>query len=87
MNEAFAQTLAGLELALRLSLPILGAAFALGLLMSLVQAFTRLGDGALTALPRAAVTLVVLASVGGWMASELLAYAAALYRALPELTR
>jgi len=87
MNEAFAQTLLGFELALRLSLPALGAAFAVGLVLSLLQAVTRLGDATLAALPRAVATLLVLGSVGGWMASELLAYSVTLYRVLPELTR
>ncbi|MDB4988212.1 MAG: Bacterial export protein family 3 [Myxococcaceae bacterium] len=87
MNEAFAQALAAFELALRLSLPLLGAAFAVGLLFALLSALTRVGEPALSALPRAAVTLLVLGGAGGWMARELVAYSAQLFRALPYLVR
>lgn len=87
MNEAHAQTLAAFELVVRLSLPLLGAAFALGLLLSCLQALTRLAEPALNALPRALVTLLVLGGTGGWMGSELVAYAGRLFRALPELVR
>ena len=87
MNEAFAQTLAAFELVLRLSLPLLGAAFAVGLVLAALQALTRLGEPALYALPRALVTLVVLGATGGWMAREVLRYATQLFRALPELVK
>ena len=85
MNEALAQTLAALQLTVRLLLPILAAAFATGLLLALLAAWARLGEAALSALPRALVTLLLLGSLGGWMASELAGYASGLYRALPEL--
>jgi flagellar biosynthetic protein FliQ len=87
MNEALSQTLAAFELALRLSLPLLGTAFAVGLLVALLQAVTRLAEPTLSALPRALVTLLVLASTGGWMAHELVVYSAQLFAALPELVR
>jgi len=87
MNEALAQTLAAFQLAVRLSLPILAAAFVVGLALALLAAWARLGDVALSALPRALVTLLVLGGAGGWMASELLGYTRGLYRALPELVR
>jgi flagellar biosynthetic protein FliQ len=85
MNEALAQTLAAFQLAVRLSLPVLVAAFVVGLVLALISAWARLGDAALSALPRALVTLLLLGSIGSWMASELTVYASALYRALPEL--
>ncbi|MDB4974468.1 MAG: fliQ [Myxococcaceae bacterium] len=85
MNEAFAQTLAAFELALRLSLPLLGAAFAVGLLFAGLSAVTRLAEPTLSALPRALVTLLVLGGAGGWMGRELVAYASGLFRALPAL--
>lgn len=87
MNEALAQTLAALELAVRLSLPTLGAALAVSLVIGLLQAWSRVSDGALSALPRALISLLVLGSVGGWMAHELVSYASAVYRSLPELVR
>ncbi|MCP4600570.1 MAG: hypothetical protein GY847_08575 [Proteobacteria bacterium] len=50
-----------LLLALLLSLPILGAAFAAGLITALLQALTKISEPALTHVPRiAAVTLAAL---------------------------
>jgi flagellar biosynthesis protein FliQ len=87
MNEALAQTLSAFELVLRLSLPVLGAAFAVVLVTSLGAMWTRLAEPALAALPRALVTLLVLGGTGGYIARELVHYATALFRALPELAR
>jgi flagellar biosynthesis protein FliQ len=87
MNEAFAQMLAAFELTVRLSLPLLGAAFAVASVVALLQAWSRLAEPALNAIPRALVTLLVLGSVGGYMARELVAYSTHLFRALPELVR
>lgn len=87
MNEAFAQTLAALELSIRLALPLLAAAFAVGLSVALMQSFFRLSEPALNAIPRALVTLLVLGAVGPWLASELATYTGGLFRALPELVR
>ena len=85
MNEAFAQALAALELTLRLALPVVGVALGVALAIGLLQALEQLSEPALNALPRAIVTLLVLASVGPWIAGELVAYARALFRALPDL--
>lgn len=87
MNEALAQTLAALELAVRLSLPWLGASFLVALVGALAALWTRMAEPALGALPRAIVTLLVLGSTGGYVATELVRYAASLFHALPELAR
>lgn len=85
MNEALAQTLAALTLAVRLSLPFLGASFLITLAIALVAAWTRLGEPALATLPRALVTLLVLSGTASFMAHELVGYATGLFRALPQL--
>jgi flagellar biosynthesis protein FliQ len=87
MTEAHAQALAALELGLRLSLPLLGLAFAVGLVVAALQALTRMGEHSLNAIPRAIATLLFLGSAGGWIARELVGYASTLFRALPELVR
>lgn len=86
MHEALAQTLTALELAVRLSLPALGAAFAVSLVLALLQALSRMTDPALSAIPRALVTLLVVGSAAGWIGSELAAYSLRLFRALPGLS-
>jgi len=85
MNEAFARALAALELSLRLSLPVLAVAFAVALVVALAQGWFRLAEPALNAIPRALVTLLALGALAPWLASELVAYTLALFRALPEL--
>jgi flagellar biosynthetic protein FliQ len=87
MNEAFAQTLAALELTLRLALPVVGAAFAVAAAIALLQALLRLTEPALNALPRALVTLLVLSAVAPWASGEVVTYTRQLFRALPELVR
>ena len=85
MDETLAQTLAALSLAVRLCLPVLGAAFLAAFGMALFSGVTRLNDPALGALPRALATLLALAALGGYIARELVTYTHALFRALPDL--
>lgn len=87
MNEASAQMLAALELSVRFALPLLGAAFATALALSLVQGLFRLTEPSLNTIPRSLVTLLVLGAVGPWLSGELVAYSQTLFRALPELVR
>jgi flagellar biosynthesis protein FliQ len=87
MNEALAQTQSAFELVLRLSLPLLAAAFLVALISGLLALWTRLAEPAIGSLSRALVTLLVLGSTGGYIADQLVGYAAGLYRALPELAR
>jgi flagellar biosynthesis protein FliQ len=87
MNEASAQLLAALELSVRFALPLLGAAFGVALVLAILQGLFRLPEPGLNSIPRALVTLLVLAAVGPWLSSELVTYSRALFRALPELVR
>ncbi len=87
MNQAFAQMLAAFELALRLSLPAFGVAFGVAVAIALLQAWSRLAEPALNAIPRALLTWLALGSAGGWMAREQLTYPSGLFRARPELVR
>jgi flagellar biosynthetic protein FliQ len=74
-----------LFLALRLSLPVLGVAFAVALVMGLSQSFTQLNEPALSAVPRAVCVGIVLVLSGGWMAAELSSFAGRLFAELPKL--
>lgn len=87
MNEAFAQTLSALTLTVRLGLPFVVAAFAVGLVIAALQALLRLSEPSLSALPRAAVTLLVLGALAPWASGELVTYTRQLFLALPELVR
>jgi flagellar biosynthesis protein FliQ len=85
MNEALAQSQSAFELVLRASLPLLAAAFLVGLVSALFALWTRLSEPAIGSLSRALVTLLVLGSTGGYIADQLLVYTSGLLRALPEL--
>ncbi len=87
MNEALAQTQAAFALVLRASWPLLAAAFLIALLSALLALWTRLAEPAIASLARAIVTLLVLGSTGGYIATQLVGYAAGVFRALPELAR
>ena len=87
MDEALAQTLAALTLALRLSLPVCGAALGVAIVVSLLQGWSRLHEPVIAAIPRALVTLLVLGASASYVGRELVGYTAALFRALPELVR
>jgi type III secretory pathway component EscS len=76
-----------LYLALRLSLPLLGVAFFVALLVGFVQTLTQLREPALNAIPRLVSVALVLALSAGALGSQLLGFASRLYRTLPELVQ
>jgi flagellar biosynthetic protein FliQ len=76
-----------LWLALKLSLPVLGAAFVVALLGALVQTLTQLQDAVLGQVPRLLAVAAVLALFGAGLGGELLTYTRALWAHIPELGR
>lgn len=87
MSDPTPLALDALYLALRLSLPVLGVAFVVALLMGFVQTLTQLREPALNAIPRlVSVTLVVALSAGAF-GDQLVRFADRLYRSLPELVQ
>jgi len=76
-----------LWLALKLSLPVLGAAFVVALLSGLLQALTQLQDAVLGHVPRLLAVAAVLALFGAGLGGELLAYTRALWGHIPEIGR
>jgi type III secretion HrpO family protein len=64
-----------LMLAVVLSLPVVGLAALVGLLVAAFQAVTQLQDPTIAHLPRFLVVAVVLAIVGPWMGSQIGAFA------------
>jgi flagellar biosynthetic protein FliQ len=85
VSSAIALATEALYLALRLSLPALGVAFSLALLLGFLQSATKLGEPALVAIPRALAVGLCLAFSGAWLARELLAFTARVLSALPDL--
>lgn len=72
-------------LAMRLSLPALGVAFALALIVGLVQLLTQLREPVLNGIPRLLGVTLVLSLSFGALAGQLVTFTARLYGDLPKL--
>ena len=73
------------ELALKVGLPLLLIGLAVGLVISVFQAITRIQEQTLTFIPKILATVAVLVVGGPWMLDQLLAYTAELWGSIPEL--
>ena len=76
-----------IELATIVSLPMLLAGLAAGVLVSVLQTITSIQDNVLAFIPRAAAIFVVFALTFPWMLRLVSGFAADLLRRLPELIR
>lgn len=66
-----------LLLAVWLSLPVLVAVIAVGLLVGVLQAATQVQDASIAFVPKLLVAALVLAVSAGWMGRELIAFTVA----------
>ncbi len=71
-----------LWLTLVLSLPVVGVAALVSLIMALLQAATQVNDATIAHLPRFIAVAIVLAMSGGYIGQELTRFAATVF-ALP----
>jgi len=71
-----------LGLALTLSLPIVGVAALVSLVMALFQAATQVQDATIAHLPRFVAVVVALALLAPWMGRQLVAFASVAFGAL-----
>ena len=76
-----------IELATIVSLPMLLAGLAAGVLVSVLQTITSIQDNVLAFIPRAAAIFVVFALTFPWMLRLVSGFAADLLRRLPEFVR
>lgn len=76
-----------MKIGLMVAGPLLLAALASGLLVSLLQACTQINEMTLSFIPKILVLVVVLIALGPWMLSLLLDYMHNLFGSLPELVR
>lgn len=65
-----------LLLSLVVSLPVVGLAALVGLLVAVLQAATQVQDVTIAHLPRLVVVALALAIVGPWMGAQIAAFAA-----------
>lgn len=87
MTEAYILQFAqnALVMALMLMAPVLVVSLVIGSLVSLFQAATQINEVTLTFVPKLVGVGLVLAVLGSWMAQQLLAFTATLFRSLPNL--
>jgi flagellar biosynthetic protein FliQ len=75
------------EMAILVSAPMLLAALATGLLVSIFQAATSINEMTLSFIPKLLVMFVVMILAGPWMISTMTDYMARLFTSIPDLIR
>ena len=75
----------GLELTIMLSMPLLVAALVTGLLVSVLQAATKINEMTLSFIPKLLVMFVVAVLAGPWMLQLLVDYTRRLFESIPGL--
>ena len=71
--------------ALMLAAPLLLAALAIGLIVSIFQAATQINEATLSFIPKLVGTFLVLALAGPWMLSMFVDYIRQLLERIPQL--
>lgn len=74
-----------LEMTVLVSAPLLGAALAVGLLVSLFQAATQINEMTLSFIPKLLVLVLVMVLAGPWMLNLMLDYMRRLFTSIPNL--
>ncbi|MBU3736772.1 MAG: flagellar biosynthesis protein FliQ [Methylobacterium sp.] len=74
-----------LEMTVLVSAPLLGAALAVGLLVSLFQAATQINEMTLSFIPKLLVMVLVMVLAGPWMLNLMLDYMRRLFTSIPTL--
>lgn len=74
-----------LEVTILVSAPLLLAALAVGLLVSVFQAATQINEMTLSFIPKLLVMFIVLVVAGPWMLNLLMDYTRRLFSSIPGL--
>jgi len=75
----------GLILAVVLSLPFVGVALVVGLVVSVLQAATQVQEQTLSFAPKLVAVALTLVVLGPWLGAEVVRYAAALFERIPQI--
>ena len=75
------------EVAVIVSMPMLAAALAVGVLVSLFQTVTSIQDTVLGFLPRVAVVIAVFVVTFPWMLRTVVTFTTSIVQRLPDLVR
>jgi flagellar biosynthesis protein FliQ len=76
-----------LYITVEISLPLLGVAMVIGLLVSIFQAATQINESTLSFLPKIAAMIIVLIILSPWMIRKLNDYTHSVYEKIPEFAR
>lgn len=74
-----------LQMTVLVSAPLLGAALATGLLVSLFQAATQINEMTLSFIPKLLVLVLVLVLAGPWMTNMMIDYMRRLFTSIPGM--
>ena len=74
-----------MQLAFKISMPLLLVGLVIGLVVSVFQAVTQIQEQTLTFIPKIVGMGVVLVIAGPWMLSEVVTYTQQLYGSIPDL--
>jgi len=74
-----------MQLAFKVSMPLLLSGLVIGLVVSVFQAVTQIQEQTLTFIPKIVGMAVVLVVGGPWMLSQVVAYTEQLYSSIPSL--
>lgn len=87
MNQDVVINLAmqAMEVAFKVSIPLLAVGLVLGLAVSVFQAVTQIQEQTLTFIPKVVGMGVVLVIAGPWMLGEVVNYTQRLYSSIPTL--
>lgn len=67
------------------SLPVLGVALLVGLLVSILQVVTQIQEMSLSFIPKLGAVVLVLVVLGPWVLNRMVAYARSLFNSIPSM--
>ena len=74
-----------MEVAFKISMPLLLVGLVIGLLVSIFQAVTQIQEQTLSFIPKIVGMGLVLVIAGPWMLSEVITYTQELYSSIPSM--
>ena len=84
-DQVISICVSAMELAMKVSAPLLLVALGVGLIVSVFQAVTQIQEQTLAFIPKIIAIAAVLVILGPWMLGQILTYTTNLYESIPTL--
>lgn len=84
-DQVVSEVVRALEVAMLVSLPLMGVALLVGLLIGVFQAVTQIQEMTLTFVPKILAMVLVVVVAGPWMLDTFMAWTSALWISIPEV--